>query len=71
MTTEQRDKMRAIGKVLSDAMAQRKEIDWSKETPATIEAQAALDEQVARFVLEDGTREQVRQAYQQYAKACA
>lgn len=71
MTNEQRDKMRAIGKVLSDAMAARKEIDWSKESSMTIEAQAELDEQVTRFVLEDGIREQVRQAYQNYARACA
>ncbi len=68
MTTEQRDKMRAIGKTLSDAMAARADCDWTRDTPITVAAQVNLDEAVTQFVFETGTREQVRATYKQYAE---
>lgn len=78
MSDEQRERMRSIGKTLSDAMAQRTDCDWSRDTPVTAAAQVALDEAVTSFILgtalyrfEDpqyATREDVRAAYKQYAE---
>lgn len=69
MTTEERERLTSIGKVLRDAMGERKGVDWIKDTAATKQTQAALDESVTLYVEGTGTKIDVRTAYQSYAKA--
>lgn len=69
MTTEERERLTSIGKVLRDAMGERKAMDWTKDTAATKKAQAALDDRVSCFVEGGATRTDVREAYQFFAKA--
>lgn len=67
MTSEQRERQSAISKTLSDAMAARSDCDWTKESKRIASAQSVIDEQATRFIFENGTREDVRQAYKTFA----
>lgn len=59
-----------IGLTISNAMrdlSRKKQVDWTRETPATVSAQSSLDEAMIGFIEGTATREAVKKAYKQFA----
>jgi len=50
------------------AMKQLPQAEWTRETPEITRAQVELDEAVTRYIHGDALREELKQAYQSYAK---
>ena len=66
VTTTRTERLREIGKIISDAMAKAEGVDWTKEDPAIPVAQAALEEAMAQYVDGATSKANVRTVYQSW-----
>lgn len=67
--TTAKDRRHEVGKTLNSAMAQLKDVDWSRESEGTIQAQAELDEVVSKFCEGNASKADVKSAYKQFVNA--
>ena len=58
-----------ISKTIWDAMAKLKDIDWKRETPGTIQAQADLEESMVLYSENKVSRAEVKACYQRFVDA--
>lgn len=61
-----KERLREIGNIISDAMRSATGVDWTKEDPAIIAAQAELDEAMAQYAEGATSKANVRAVYQRW-----
>jgi hypothetical protein len=58
-----KERLREIGQIISDAMAKAKGVDWAKEDPAIRPAEDALNEAMAQYGEGATSKANVRDIY--------
>ena len=69
MSTGYQGRAREISKTIWDSMAKLSDIDWKKESPRIIYAQAELEEQMVLYSENKVSRAEVKACYQRFVNA--
>lgn len=64
-----RERVQEIAKTIWESMSKLTDVDWSRETPGTIQAQADLEEQMALYAENKVSRAEVKAAYLRFRDA--
>lgn len=64
--TTRNERLREIGKIVSDAMRKAAGVDWSRTSPAISAAEADLNEAMAQYVDDTTSKANVRSVYQRW-----